>query len=136
MGVSQPVSLWCNLFFFSSASLMVRWLKSVFTLHASYLSTVSILLMLMDITKTRFKSLTTCMFFLRRLCLLLSTIWQCPWTQINGQRASATSELLHISYELFVLATHDIVIIIQSQTRISYDTLLRVRVQNYCQRVI
>lgn len=33
--------------------------------------------------------------------------------QINGQRAFATSpELLHISYELFVLVTHDIVIII------------------------
>uniref|UniRef100_A0A8D2PYN2 WD repeat domain 43 n=1 Tax=Zosterops lateralis melanops TaxID=1220523 RepID=A0A8D2PYN2_ZOSLA len=74
----EPVSLAYNLFLYSSASVMVRWLKSVFTVHASYLSTLPDLIpqlgMLYQLMESRVKTLQKLCRLHGRLFILVTQV--------------------------------------------------------------
>uniref|UniRef100_A0A8C0EDZ4 WD repeat domain 43 n=1 Tax=Bubo bubo TaxID=30461 RepID=A0A8C0EDZ4_BUBBB len=93
-----PLSLRYNLFFFSSASLMVRWLKSVFTLHASYLSTLPDLIpqlgMLYQLMESRVKTLQKLSRLHGRLFILVTQVAASETVQ-DATEVNQTAKLVY-----------------------------------------
>uniref|UniRef100_A0A663MFQ2 WD repeat domain 43 n=1 Tax=Athene cunicularia TaxID=194338 RepID=A0A663MFQ2_ATHCN len=87
-----------DIIYFSSASLMVRWLKSVFTLHASYLSTLPDLIpqlgMLYQLMESRVKTLQKLSRLHGRLFILVTQVAASETVQ-DATEVNQTAKLVY-----------------------------------------